>query len=77
MDDVATTNTKPSQVYSVNGLTFNKQFNTFATYGQDGAYYFWNKDTKSKLRNTKAAPYPVTAASFLDNGKLLIQMITI
>eukprot|EP00347_Sterkiella_histriomuscorum_P013043 403366232 len=70
-DDTATTNPKPSQVYAVNGIVFNKQFGSFATLGQDGSYYFWNKDTKSKLRNTKAPnpQIPLTSADFLDNAQ--------
>jgi hypothetical protein len=45
------------------------------TYGQDGCFFFWNKDSKSKLKNTKPGPFPVTAADFLDNGKILGVMI--
>ena len=59
---------KPSQVYAVNGIVFNKQFGTFATFGQDGTYYIWNKDTKSKLKNNKPGPHPITAADFIDNA---------
>jgi mRNA export factor len=59
-----------SKVYAVNGLSFNKQFNTFATFGQDGSYYFWNKDTKSKLKSTKPAPWPVTAGDYLENATM-------
>ena len=60
----------PVKVFAVNGLTFNRTFNTFATYGQDGCYFFWNKDTKSKLKSTKAAPWPVTAADYLENATM-------
>lgn len=37
-------------VYQINGISFNKAFNTFSTCGADGIYYLWNKDTKSKLK---------------------------
>ena len=60
----------PVKVFAVNGLTFNRTFNTFSTYGQDGCYFFWNKDTKSKLKSTKAAPWPVTAADYLENATM-------
>ena len=60
----------PVKVFAVNGLTFNRTFNTFATYGQDGCYFFWNKDTKSKLKSTKAAPWPVTGADYLENATM-------
>lgn len=64
-------------MFSVNGIAFNRQFGTFATYGQDGSYFFWNKDTKSKLRNTKPGvpPFPVTAADFLENCKFLMLVV--
>lgn len=62
--------TGPSQVHAVNGIYFNKQHNTFATIGQDGCYFFWNKDNKSKLKSTKNAPYPVTAGDYLDTAKM-------
>jgi len=70
VDDTSTP-PKPSQVHAVNGIAFNKQFGTFVTYGQDGSWFIWNKDTKSKLKNTKAGPHPITAADFLDNATQL------
>eukprot|EP00347_Sterkiella_histriomuscorum_P017243 403350135 len=70
-DDTATSNPKPSQVYAVNGIVFNKQFGSFATMGQEGNYFFWNKDSKSKLKNTKALTpaLPVTCGDFLENAQ--------
>eukprot|EP00349_Pseudokeronopsis_sp_Brazil_P004957 CAMPEP_0202961206 /NCGR_PEP_ID=MMETSP1396-20130829/5266_1 /ASSEMBLY_ACC=CAM_ASM_000872 /TAXON_ID= /ORGANISM="Pseudokeronopsis sp., Strain Brazil" /LENGTH=162 /DNA_ID=CAMNT_0049680863 /DNA_START=665 /DNA_END=1153 /DNA_ORIENTATION=+ len=56
---------------AVNAITFNKQFGTFATIGSDGNYFIWNKNTKSRLRSTKVAPWPVTSGDFLENGQLL------
>ena len=61
---------KPPNVYSVNGISFNKQHNTFASVGQDGVYFFWNKDQKSKLKTTKPAPWPVTACDYIENATL-------
>lgn len=63
-DDPKLPSCKPSQIYAVNGLTFNKKCNTFASYGQDGCYFFWNKDNKSKLKSTKPGPCPITAADY-------------
>ena len=60
----------PIKAFTINGISFNRTFNTFATYGQDGCYFFWNKDTKSKLKSTKAAPWPVTAADYLENATM-------
>ena len=60
----------PIKAFALNGISFNRTFNTFATYGQDGCYFFWDKDTKSKLKSTKAAPWPVTAADYLENASM-------
>lgn len=59
-----------AKVHSVNGLAFNKQFGSFATYGADGCYFFWNKDTRSRLKASKTGPSPVTAGDFLENGTM-------
>ena len=60
-----------ADVYSVNGITFNTLYNTFATYGSDGHYVIWNKDTKSKYKSSKKFPSAFTSATFSDDGKLL------
>jgi len=62
-------------VFAVNGITFNTQYNTFATYGSDGTIVTWNKDTKRKYKISKKFPAPITASSFTDDGKLLAYAI--
>ena len=42
-----------ADVFSLNGITFNEAYNTFATIGSDGVMVMWNKDTKSKYKSTK------------------------
>ena len=64
-----------ADVYSVNGITFNQQYNTFATYGSEGAIIVWNKDTKSKYKSSKRFPASFTSASFTEDGKLLAYAI--
>lgn len=54
----------------MNGISFNRVYNTFATMGQDGCYFFWNKDNKSKLKSTKPAPWPVTAGDYNENARM-------
>ena len=46
-------------------------FGSFATVGADGCFFIWNKDTRSRLKASKAGPSPVTAADFVENGQLL------
>lgn len=64
-----------ADVYAVNGITFNTQYNTFATYGSEGAMIVWNKDSKSKYKSSKKFPAPFTAASFTEDGKLIAYAI--
>lgn len=60
-----------ADVYSVNGLCFNQKYNTFASYGSDGMFTIWNKDTKSKYKSSKKFPAPITSAAFSDDATLL------
>ena len=64
-----------ADVYPVNGIAFNKAYNTFATYGGDGVIVVWNKDTKSKYRSSKKFPRAFTAADFTEDAKLLAYAI--
>ena len=64
-------NPAKADVFSVNGITFNVLYNTFATYGGEGQMIIWNKDTKSKYKASKKFPAPLTAAHFTEDGKLL------
>jgi len=64
-----------ADVYSVNGISFNIQYNTFATFGSDGMLIVWNKDSKSKYKSSKKFPAPQTAAAFTEDGKLLAYAI--
>jgi WD40 repeat protein len=58
-----------SKVHTVNGISFNKKFNTFASIGSDGNYTVWNKDTKSKYKYSKnPAPLPMTAVCFSEDA---------
>lgn len=63
--------TKTADVYQVNGFAFNKQHNTFASYGSDGVYVTWNKDTKSKYKSSKKFPSPITACDMSDDGTMI------
>ena len=67
--------TKTADVYSLNTITFNKAFNTFATIGADGHYFTWNKDSKSKYKSSKKFPAALTTADFSDDGKLFVYAI--
>lgn len=58
-----------SFVYSVNSIAFHPM-GTFATCGSDGAYTFWDKDSKQRLKMFKNANQPVTAGAFNATGTI-------
>ena len=62
---------KKAEVYPVNGFSFNTEYNTFMSYGGDGTFAIWNKDTKSKYKSSDKLPSPIVAASFSDDGSML------
>jgi WD40 repeat protein len=39
-----------NDVYAVNSINFHPVHATFATSGSDGAYHFWDKDSKQRLK---------------------------
>ena len=63
---------KDGDIWTVNHITFNKQYNTFATSGSDGTFIIWNKDTKSRYKQSNAAPLPITVSCFSDDANILM-----
>lgn len=53
---------KSAVVNSVNGFAFNKKHGTFYSYGSDGCYVSWNKDTRAKYRASEPFGGGVVAA---------------
>jgi mRNA export factor len=60
---------------SVNGFCFNKRYGTFYSYGSDGSYISWNKDTKAKYRTSECFPGSVVAADQTDEGTIMAYAI--
>ena len=58
-------------MWTVNNIAFNKQHNTFVTSGSDGSYIIWNKDTKSRYKQSTKAPMPMTVSCFSDDASIL------
>jgi len=61
--------TKEPELYGVNSLAFHP-VGTFATAGGDGAFNFWDKDAKHRLKAFQRASQAVTAAAFNHDGAL-------
>jgi mRNA export factor len=64
-------NTSDGDVWTVNHISFNKVHNTFATSGSDGSYIIWNKDTKSRYKQSGKTPLPMTVSCFSDDASIL------
>lgn len=60
-----------TDVYAVNAMDMHPAFpNTFATAGLDGAFSFWDKDQKQRLRGFPTLQLPITAAAFNSSGTI-------
>lgn len=53
---------KDQIVSSVNGFCFNEKHGTYYSYGSDGVYVSWNKDTRAKYRTSSTFPSAIVAA---------------
>jgi len=68
--------TKKVQVFSVNCIIFNQQHGTFATAGTDGLMYFWDKDSRNRLKTFDPLPGPITAIAFNRTGTIFAYSIS-
>ncbi|KAL6842622.1 hypothetical protein ACP4OV_027466 [Aristida adscensionis] len=59
-----------SDIYSVNSLNFHPVHHTFATAGSDGAFNFWDKDSKQRLKAFNKCPAPITCSTFNQDGSI-------
>jgi mRNA export factor len=57
-------------IYAVNAISFHPTFGTFATAGADGAFFFWDKDYRNRLKPFTPCSAPISAASFNADGSL-------
>ncbi|KAK9166512.1 hypothetical protein Scep_001703 [Stephania cephalantha] len=59
-----------TEIYSVNSLNFHPVHHTFATAGSDGAFNFWDKDSKQRLKAMSRCPLPIPCSSFNNDGSI-------
>jgi mRNA export factor len=57
-----------NDVFAVNSMAFHPGFGTFVTAGSDGAYNFWDKDSKQRLKAMAKCGQPITAGAFSRDG---------
>jgi mRNA export factor len=59
-----------NDVYAVNSVAFHPVYHTFATAGSDGAYNFWDKENKQRLKPFLRSALPITAGAFNFDGSI-------
>ncbi|RYQ87180.1 hypothetical protein Ahy_B09g094649 [Arachis hypogaea] len=59
-----------NEIYSVNALNFHPVHHTFATAGSDGAFNFWDKDSKQRLKAMQRCSQPIPCSTFNNDGSL-------
>ncbi|KAK9824435.1 hypothetical protein WJX72_010244 [[Myrmecia] bisecta] len=59
-----------NDIYAVNAISFHPQYGTFVTSGSDGAFNFWDKDSKQRLKAMQKCPLPITCSGFNHDGTI-------
>ncbi|KAH7541966.1 hypothetical protein FEM48_Zijuj02G0023200 [Ziziphus jujuba var. spinosa] len=59
-----------TEIYSVNSLNFHPVHHTFATAVCDGAFNFWDKDSKQRLKAMSRCSQPVPCSTFNNDGSI-------
>ncbi|KAE9420498.1 hypothetical protein Angca_003019 [Angiostrongylus cantonensis] len=63
------------EIFGVNDIVFHPQHNTLVTIGSDGRYSMWDKDARTKLKTSEAAPLPLTCAAIHASGQVMAYAI--
>lgn len=63
-------NQNNNEVYSINSLDFHPVLGSFATAGSDGAFHFWDKESKTRLLRNPNFNQPISAAGFNKDGTI-------
>lgn len=59
-----------NEIYSVNSLNFHPVHHTFVTSGSDGAFNFWDKDSKQRLKAMYRCCHPIPCSTFNHDGSI-------
>lgn len=65
-----------ADVYAVNDVSFHPVHGTFATSGSDGAYNFWDKDSKQRLKAMAKSTLPIPCATFSRDGTIFAYAVS-
>ena len=58
------------EIYAVNDIKFHPSHGTLATVGSDGRFSFWDKDARTKLKNSEAMEQSISCCAFNSNGQI-------
>ena len=61
---------KDARIFPINAITFHRQYGTFATCGADGAFAFWDKEKKQRLKQFPVQNRSISTAAFDESGEL-------
>ncbi|KAH6574502.1 hypothetical protein BASA50_010117 [Batrachochytrium salamandrivorans] len=64
-----------SKVFPIHDISFNPVYGTFSTVGADGAFNFWDKDSKQRLKLGPNVGAPITSSAFNRNGSIFAYAI--
>ena len=65
-----------STVFQVNDIKFHPTHGTLATVGSDGKFSFWDKDARTKLKNSEPMDQPITSCCFNHNGQIFAYAVS-
>ncbi|CAI5481063.1 unnamed protein product [Closterium sp. Yama58-4] len=65
-----------NDIYAVNSIDFHPQFGTFTTAGSDGAYNFWDKDSKQRLKAMQRCSLPISCSAFNHDGTIFAYAVS-
>ncbi|KAF5199803.1 mRNA export factor [Thalictrum thalictroides] len=65
-----------NEIYSVNSLNFHPVHHTFATSGSDGAFNFWDKDSKQRLKAMSRCNQPIPCSTFNNDGSIFAYAVS-
>lgn len=57
-------------------MSFHPIYGTFSTAGSDGAFHFWDKDSKQRLKLFPNVGGPISATAFNRNGNIFAYAIS-
>ncbi|KAI6178179.1 hypothetical protein M3Y98_00472700 [Aphelenchoides besseyi] len=58
------------EIYPINDIKFHPIHYTLATVGGDGRYMFWDKDSRTKLKNSEPMPKQITKCDIHQSGNI-------